>query len=97
MLELVVRVTPRASSNRIKEVTQDTANSGKFFLKVYVTTAPEAGKANKTVIELLAKTLKIPKSGLAVISGQKSRTKFIRIYDISEEKICEFIKNSRFY
>lgn len=67
-----IRVTPKASSNRIK--TEDDGS-----IRVYVTTAPEDGKANKKVIEVLAKELKIAKSRIAIIKGETSRDKTIVI------------------
>ncbi|MBR1825874.1 MAG: DUF167 domain-containing protein [Alphaproteobacteria bacterium] len=39
------------------------------YLKVYLTTAPEKGKANKELIKMLAKELKIPKQNIELISG----------------------------
>lgn len=70
-----VTVTPKASSNRIKADVVD----GVLQLKVYVTVPPEDGKANKAVIELLAKELRVPKSSLTIVSGLQSRRKVVRI------------------
>jgi len=67
-----IRVTPKASSNRIKIEDDGT-------IRVYVTTAPEDGKANKKVIELLSKELKIAKSRFTIVKGQKSKDKVITI------------------
>ena len=72
---LELRVTPKSSSNRIKVGIQN----GVLHLKVYVTAAPENDKANKAVIELLAKELNSPRSSLTIISGHHSRKKVIRI------------------
>jgi uncharacterized protein YggU (UPF0235/DUF167 family) len=55
--EVQVRVTPNASSARI---VPDYDEDGALSLRVYVTTQPEDGKANKAVIALLSKTLKRP-------------------------------------
>lgn len=71
--EIAVRVTPKASRNRIVE------ENG--ALRVYVTVAPEGGKANAAVIKLLAKALGVPKSSLVLIRGQSSREKLFRIAD----------------
>jgi uncharacterized protein len=72
---LEVQVTPKSSSNRIKAEIQN----GALRLKVYVTAAPENDKANKAVIELLAKALNFPRSSLTIISGHHNRKKVIRI------------------
>lgn len=45
------------------------------YLKLKVTAAPENGRANEAVIALLAKTLGLPKSRLAIASGQTSTFK----------------------
>ena len=66
-----VHVQPKASRNRI--VTQD----GK--VKVYVTAAPERGRANKAVVEVVALRLGVPKSAVSIISGARSRTKLLAV------------------
>ena len=71
--EITVRVTPKASRNAIVEE--------KGSLKVFVTTAPEGGKANDAVRKLLAKGLGIAPSKLALIRGETSREKVFRIGD----------------
>lgn len=73
---LRVRVTPKAKSARIIE---DIAEDGSPYYRVYVTVVPEDGKANKAVIELLAKTLRVPKSALTITHGLTSRDKLIQI------------------
>ena len=74
--ELHLRVTPKASANRIKVENQP---NGSVRIHAYVTTVPEDNKANKAVIELLAETLSIPKSSFTIIRGLKSRDKIVRI------------------
>lgn len=73
---LHVRVTPKASANRIKP---ETLADGSLLLRVYVTVVPEDGKANKAVIELLAKELGIAKSRLSITHGLTDKNKTIRI------------------
>ncbi len=48
-------------------------------LNVYVTAPPVEGKANKAVIETLAEYFQIKKSGIRLISGQKSSLKLFEI------------------
>lgn len=69
--EIAVRVTPKASRNRIEREGD--------VLRVYVTTVPENGKANAAVQKLLAKALGLPKSRLDLIRGATSRDKVFRI------------------
>lgn len=73
---LHVRVTPKAKSARI---TKESSDSHSEYYKVYVTVAAESGKANKAVIELLAKALGLPKSALSISHGLTNREKIIQI------------------
>lgn len=70
--QFTIRVTPKAAANRIKIEDDGT-------IRVYVTKAPEDGKANKKVIELLSKEFKIPKSSLEIIKGHKNKDKLIAV------------------
>jgi uncharacterized protein len=73
---IVVRVSIGSSTKKIKE--EDLANGSKI-LRVYVTAAPEQGKANQEVIRVLSKHLELPKSAIKIIKGLKSRDKIIQI------------------
>lgn len=73
---ITVRVTPKAAANRLKAEKQA---DGNVLVRVYVTTAPEDGKANKAVIALLAKALGVPKSSLTILRGATGKDKTIRI------------------
>ena len=74
-MELDIRVQPRASRNAI-EVDGERVT-------VRVTAAPEGGRANDAVVALLAKRLRVPKRGVLIVRGRKSRDKRIRIDGIS--------------
>ncbi len=76
-LEVFLRVTPRAASNRIAGLQEDSA--GGCRLKVHVTTVPEDGKANKAVIKLLAKSWKLAKTQMTVTAGATDRNKTILV------------------
>lgn len=76
-MDIEVRVQPKAKRNHV-----DVVEGGS--LKVYVTAAPESGKANDAVIALLSKALKVPKSRMSIVRGQKSRDKLIRIEGIDD-------------
>lgn len=73
---LRVKVTPKAKSERIKIERDDDGNP---YYKIYVTVVPEDGKANQAVINLLSKTMKIPKSSFKITHGHTGRDKLIRI------------------
>ncbi|ACB97135.1 DUF167 domain-containing protein [Beijerinckia indica] len=74
-VEIAIRVTPKASANRI---VVETAPDGSERLRIYVTTVPENGKANRDVLRLLAKHLDIPPSSLEIIRGSTGRDKIVR-------------------
>jgi len=54
-----------------------------------VTVPPEGGKANRAVVELLSKTLKVPKSSIEIVRGETSRVKTVRIEGIDLAKLQE--------
>jgi uncharacterized protein (TIGR00251 family) len=58
-------------------------------LKIRVTVPPEEGKANRAVIELLAKALKVPKSSIRIKRGTTGRMKTLEIEGISLAKLQE--------
>ena len=75
-LTLSLKVIPKASKNEV------VASLADGSLKVRVTAAPEKGKANAAVCELLAKEFAVPKRNVTVVSGETARTKTIAItYD----------------
>ena len=73
-----VKVIPKAKMQRVKE---EIATDGSVRYKIYVTAAPEDGKANEAVIKLLSKVLGVSKTSLVIIRGYTSREKTIRIDD----------------
>lgn len=56
-------------------------------LKVCVTQAPEKGKANKAVVEIVAKALGLRKSQIQVAGGAASRRKRLLVSDICAEEL----------
>ena len=66
-----VRVTPHAKQNKVVE------NDG--VLRVYTTVAPENGRANSAVIELLSEYFDVPKSHVKILKGQTSRDKIVAV------------------
>ena len=73
---LRVRLTPKSSKDGVDglKVGPDGA-----YLQARVRAVPEDGKANAALIELLAKSLGLPKSSLEMASGAASRLKTVRI------------------
>ena len=75
-----VRVIPRSSRNQVVE-----RKNGVWRVKV--TSPPVEGKANKAVREYLAKCLGIAKGGVEIVSGDRSRLKFVRIEGLDQETV----------
>jgi uncharacterized protein len=73
-----VYVAPRASSNKV-------VGEHNGALKVALTAPPVEGAANKALVEFLAKVLGVPKSSIAIISGDMSRNKTLRVDGIDKE------------
>jgi len=72
--QFTVRVTPKAARNSVETCTDKIAD-----LRVRVTVVPEAGKANREVIKLLAKALGVPKTRLHLVRGETARDKVFRV------------------
>ena len=93
ILILQIRLTPNASKDLVEgeRVTAD----GKSHLSVRVRAIPEKGKANKALIDLLAKYFDLPKRNLEVIRGSTSRLKSVSISaDVEDrERIVEILGN----
>ncbi|MCB1337218.1 MAG: DUF167 domain-containing protein [Maritimibacter sp.] len=69
--EFAVRVTPKAARNAVEP--------GDAGLRIYVTAAPEDGKANKAVTKLLADALGVARSRLTLVRGATARDKLFRL------------------
>ena len=69
---LHVRVQPKARQNAVMGWRGEA-------LRVSITAAPEDGKANRAVIELLADTLALPAASISLVRGATSRDKWFRL------------------
>ncbi len=74
---LKVKVEPRSSKSEIVGHYGD-------GIKVKLTSPPVDGKANKELLNLLAKELKIQKKDIEIISGQSSKNKIVRFNGVKE-------------
>ncbi len=70
-------MTPKGGRDRLEGWT--TGADGIRYLKARVAAPPDAGKANASLLSLLARDLRVPKSAVAVASGQTSRLKTIAV------------------
>jgi uncharacterized protein (TIGR00251 family) len=77
-----VLVQPRASRPRLGPVHGDR-------LKVAVTAPPVDGEANAAVIELVARSLGVPRAAVSIVSGASSRRKSVHVAGIDRTRLDE--------
>ncbi|HML79194.1 DUF167 domain-containing protein [Geobacter sulfurreducens] len=83
-----VHVQPRASRNEVCGVQGEA-------IKLRLTSPPVEGEANRLCVEFLAKRLGVPKSCVAIIAGEKSRHKTIRVSGSDAAAVRALLENSR--
>jgi uncharacterized protein (TIGR00251 family) len=76
-ISVALRVTPRAGRDDIDGI--ETLSDGRSVVKVRVRAIADGGEANRAVIELLAKALRVPKAKVRLVSGATSRLKQVAI------------------
>ena len=81
-----VKLIPRSSMNQI-------VGFGGDILKVKVKSAPVDGLANRDLILLLSKRIKVAKERIEIISGQTSRLKTIRFHGIQASSIRKLLNH----
>ena len=77
---LAVRAQPGARANALRGEHQGR-------LRVAVTAAPEKGKANKAICELVAKQLKLRKSQVQLAAGATTSDKRLLVTEITLEEL----------
>ena len=80
-----VRVVPRASRSEIAGFHNDA-------LKIRLTSPPIGGAANAELIKLLAKQFGVSKSDVAIVAGETSKNKRIKINNLSQSRFDEVTK-----
>lgn len=93
---LRVRLTPSGPADRIAGLALDA--DGIAWLAASVTAAPEDGKANKALVKLLAKALKLAKSEIDIVSGATARRKTFAVAldaDALEARLAPWIEEKK--
>ncbi|MFA5021809.1 MAG: DUF167 domain-containing protein [Patescibacteria group bacterium] len=72
-MDLFIRVIPNSRQTEIIEET-----TGR--LKIKLKSPAKEGKANKELVEILAKKFKVSKSQVEIIKGLTAKDKLVRIY-----------------
>jgi hypothetical protein len=78
--EFQIKVVPNASRDRLVGPLGDA-------LKIQVTAAPEAGRANAAVVRLLAKSLGIKRQQVSIVAGHAKQTKRVAVIGMPADKI----------
>ena len=78
---IALKVTPKASTDRVTGIVDAPDATGAVGprLALKVTAPPADGAANRAVIKLLSKALSLPKTSLAIVSGETARHKVVRV------------------
>ena len=84
---LTVYAQPKAANTRIAGIHGEA-------LKISVAAPPVEGKANEALIKYLAKLFQIPKSAIAIKSGEQSRTKRFVLSGLSYDETMSVIKQN---
>ncbi len=69
---LNIKVIPRAKVNDVMELTQG-------YLKVHLCAPAVDNKANKALVEILAKYYAVKKNQVAILRGERSQDKVVEI------------------
>ena len=87
-LRVAVKLTPKASRDRVEGVAPEA--DGSTALKVSVTAVPEDGKANAALIKLLSKEWRVAKSSIDIVHGATDRRKVLHISGDPDELGARF-------
>lgn len=85
MINIEVKVTAGAKSNSFKK------EKGLYYIRIMAKATN--GKANKSIIEFLAKELNLKKKDIEIIRGEKNSKKIISI-NIEDNTLEEYFKNT---
>jgi uncharacterized protein len=93
----VIKIEPHAEGAVLPVRAQPGSRRNEFrgeqdgMLKICVTQSPEKGKANKAVVDLMAKSFGLRKSQIELLSGETSHHKKFLIRDVTVEELSRKI------
>lgn len=79
---LSVKLVPNSSFSKIADFTDE-------FVRIKISSPPIENRANKELVTFLSNELKVNKSKIEIISGEKSKLKKVLIKDITQEQLAE--------
>lgn len=81
---LEIHLQPGAKRNEIASL-----RDGVLYVKVKA--LPQKGQANRALLELMAETLGVPVSAIAIIRGHVSRSKVLAIQGLTREEVKDIL------
>lgn len=82
---LTVRVQPRASRDEV-------AGAIEGALKIRLCAPAVDNRANEALTEFLAAVLKVPKSSVRILSGERGRTKRVEITGVTRQQVVNLLQ-----
>ena len=82
---LAVRVQPRASRDEV-------AGAIEGALKIRLCAPAVENRANEALTEFLAALLKVPKSSVRILSGERGRTKRVEITGVTRQQVVNLLQ-----
>jgi uncharacterized protein (TIGR00251 family) len=82
-----IRVGPRSSRSGVRR-----DNEGELLVCVHSPAAE--GAANRECVAVLAKALRMPRSAVRIVRGEKSRSKVITVDGLSAEQVRERLERA---
>lgn len=84
-----IHVTPKSRANEI------TVSRAERSVRIRVTAAPEDGRANQAVLDLLRGRLGVPRDQVRVAGGATSRRKWIEVDGLEEAEVWRRLEAER--
>lgn len=81
-ITLTVRIVPRASTSEI-------VGDHEGALRIRIAAPPVEGAANRELIRLLAKRLKVPQNAVEIVSGASSKNKIVRLKGVTATALAQ--------
>jgi len=85
-VKITVHVVPRASRTALAGLHDDA-------LRIRLAAPPVDGKANRTLIEFIAKTLKVPQRQVQLLAGDTARRKYLHVTGLTLESALQLLSN----
>jgi len=82
---LAIRVQPRASRDEV-------AGAIEGALKIRLCAPAVDNRANEALTEFLAAVLRVPKSSVRILSGERGRTKRVEITGVTRQQVVNLLQ-----